>query len=695
MESNYGLNKKSTLTTLMIALVIMSAYMINPSRIASADITIFISPVNHHGKVGDSIHVVGTINQTNGPYQILFGNLSVAQANAVGNTVNATFPVPKLPGGNYTLILKDIDVNATAPSWFYIDTAYYIQTKTPMLPEQLRQNSTVEVWVNVTGGARNSVYRANITVKNPTPANQTHWATVTLSNTTDTGAGYNTSIFYPTYFSGAHTNYTGTYSVAFNRTLASTTFTIGLTDRTEYHRKQFVNVKAAGYKPSENVTVKVTFGGKTVPPEINLNATNGGIVSTSWQVPPNASMGTYTLSITSITNITKKNPPDIQSFTIPGYDVNMTIRNLAGETVPNVAVRIYQDAVSIVNKTSTATGLVQLKLESENYTAQAFYRNEKVGERQLNVTGSIPVDFYCNLTNLKVDVIALLDDTEIPIPEAKIYLTFENKTLTTGLNGTAIANSLLPKHDYTLNVSRYDKPPFNTTTIQQLPAKDWYNITITCPTVTLEVSLTDGENRSITDELKVTAQELMGGLYYVNYTANSNAILRPTIGKYTIAIYGKINGNYVELNATSIDLFENMQLPIVCKLYGLDISVQAVDYFGQIIPNTNIMLYREDLQYSPSSESGGTATFNNIIGGNLQVRVNLAGQSTPLAVTTLFVDESQTIQIKVDKYVVLAGMLVETSQLATAIVILLSIILVILLELYSRRKRVKPQEKPS
>jgi hypothetical protein len=97
------------------------------------------------------------------------------------------------------------------------------------------------------------------------------------------------------------------------------------------------------------------------------------------------------------------------------------------------------------------------------------------------------------------------------------------------------------------------------------------------------------------------------------------------------------------------------------------------------------------LQNSALTKSDGLVTFSNIIGGDLQVTVYLPEQSQPFIVTTSFVDGSKTIEIKLDKYVILAGFLVETSHLTTAIIIAVTVILALSIEVY-RRKRFKPQK---
>ncbi|MBE0520069.1 hypothetical protein IBX35_03390 [Candidatus Bathyarchaeota archaeon] len=59
--------------------------------------------------------------------------------------------------------------------------------------------------------------------------------------------------------------------------------------------------------------------------------------------------------------------------------------------------------------------------------------------------------------------------------------------------------------------------------------------------------------------------------------------------------------------------------------------------------------------------------------------------------TTSSVVSSATIEVKIGKYVIIAGILVETSQLTTALIIAAAIILIVSIEVY-RRKRSKLQK---
>jgi hypothetical protein len=74
--------------------------------------------------------------------------------------------------------------------------------------------------------------------------------------------------------------------------------------------------------------------------------------------------------------------------------------------------------------------------------------------------------------------------------------------------------------------------------------------------------------------------------------------------------------------------------------------------------------------------------------------VYLSDQGSPAVVEGLHVSGSTEVPIKMNRYVLLAGLAVETSQLAIAIVIVLSVLLVLSLEIY-RRRRNKSQKTDS
>lgn len=696
------MNRKTLISAFMIILSLTAIFSVLVPRASAASviITSFI-PVSHKGKVGDEIKITGVTNTTGLLYRVWFGNtLVVGNTTATGTLVNATFKVPHLKGGNYTLNIQDVNQNINTTSWFYINTVYYIEArtldnKTLTSPKQLQEGDSARVWLNVTGGLESRAYVMNVTVRVPSPANTTYWSLVKF-NTTSVGDGYNYTAIYPTSFSSnAHTNLTGTYTLTLNKTaLATNTFKAGLTNSTEYHRIQNIDIRATGYKPSETVALKILKGTTAIKTE-NITAQPEGLLHSNWTVPSDATIGTYTINITSIsTNKTIKNPPDIQDFNIPGFATNITARNLAGEAVQSVLIKAYENGKHVANSTSNTNGLVSLNLETGTYLCNATYKTKKVGERTLNITGSAAFNITCNLTNLNITVAS---EAGVRILEVKVFLKSENLTLTTNVTGMAVAHSLLPTplnttSGYVLNASRYDKS-FNVTTVYSLlvnsSAVAWFNVSITCPTLTLVINAVNAEGQPLNDAT-VKIQELIGGLYNEGKTdASGKAAFSFIFGKYTLAVY---DPDGIKLNETTINLFQSQNVSILCALYGLKLSVKVTDYFGQPISDANIMLQREGMTTQTAKTGGnGTVTFASVTGGTMQVAVYIIDQTQPCEEADFYIDKSTTVEVKVGKYVNLAGMLVETSQFAIALIIILTIVVALILEVY-RRRRFKPQK---
>ncbi|MEM3730791.1 MAG: hypothetical protein QW667_01220 [Candidatus Bathyarchaeia archaeon] len=644
------------------------------------------------GYVGTVVNVRGNITSENGVYVLQFDGVNVTSGNAVGFEVNVTFSVPRTFAGNHNVTLIDGVTGENYTGSFQVLPSFTIQIDVPEPPRQLQEGDSVAISINVTGGERSTTYVANVTVQTPTNASYPVLVDVATS---ELGDG-NRTLIYPQDFPGANTNFVGGYVVFLNTTVANQTFFVGLTNSTEYHRFQSVDIKAAGYAPNENVTAFISFDGEKIFSPENLTATEEGIVHINWIVPSNASMGTYTVNITSAsTSPTVKAVPDIQSFAVPGFDVNITARNLAEEPVSNVTLRIFENEKSVGNVTTNQQGLAGLKLEVGDYVCMAYFKGERVGEQLISVEGASSFYLSCNLTNLRITI---LNENGIRIPEAKIHLTPENKTLITDVDGVAVAHSLLPSVNYTLNVSRYGIP-FNVTTIfglliNQNPVA-WFDITIFCPSFTLRVNVYDVNYNPI-DKAVVEVQDLMGGLRYVGVTGSEGiATFNCTLGNYSVRVYGEEG---TKLNETVIGLFESKELSVYCRLYGIDVAVRVLDYFGQPLGNVNVMLQREGLQpRSTRTQADGIAKFENVIGGGLTVKVYLGDRQEPDAVKTFFVDGSvnpASFDVKVERYVLLGGLLVETGQFATAIIIVVSVALVILIEIY-RRKPFKFKKSPS
>ena len=289
------------------------------------EITI-VTPSSRQGKVGDTVSIVGTINTTNGGYRVWFGsyNVTPTEARATENQVSATFQIPHVPNGNYTITLLDVDKNINATALFLVEPAYYIKAIVLPSPQQLQENSTVNILINVTGGKQGALYYANVSVMLPSPLCTNYSATVKLTNTTDTGDWF-ANIAYPnrTLFSDSNTNYTGLYQIYFNKTqnLAETSFFVGITDKSEYHREEVVQIKAVGYRPNQTVNITVAFPNTNKTVSWQVNASQQGAINTTWpgNVPSNASIGDYNITITSGVKPVR----DSQLFSIPGYQIEV------------------------------------------------------------------------------------------------------------------------------------------------------------------------------------------------------------------------------------------------------------------------------------------------------------------------------------------------------------------------------------
>jgi hypothetical protein len=314
-----NLPKKGKTKAAFMMMLFLATFMISLlPKVAVAQVAISIKP--QVGYMGDTLHVNGTIATTNGNYTIFFDGKLMKSGTAMETKVNDAFIVPPRPKGNYTIVLQDVKANKNVTATFTLEMKCYIKAVAPPSPKQLQEGMPTEIWVNVTGGEANTVYSANITVKEPPPAILTHWTTVSLTNTTTTGSG-NGNAMYPLSFSaGAHTNYTGIYNIAFNQTLASGNFTVGLTNATEYHTFQVVNIRAAGYRANEPVFVNVTRWVNATYRESVLSENRsavGGVVETNWEIPWNALMGLYSVTVTnSTTPGTVKPVLDNQNFTV-------------------------------------------------------------------------------------------------------------------------------------------------------------------------------------------------------------------------------------------------------------------------------------------------------------------------------------------------------------------------------------------
>jgi len=666
---------------------------------------ILISP-QEEGVVGQKVNIQGTIDTTNGAYEIWFGKKLAVNTTSEGYYVNANFTIPKVSGGDYTITLRDVSENVNATYPFNVLVAYYIEALEPSPPAQLQEGSNVVLNVTFTGVQSGTTYYANVTVELPEPLNTTYSRTVELAVSSQTAVA-NAQVTYPDATfqpEGALTNYTGSYKVYLNETqlLAEDQFFVGFTDLSEYHRDQSVTIRAIGYQPNENATISIEYvkTGAAVHSE-TVTASSGGIITSDWTVSSDALLGDYDITITP--ENTAKLVPDSQLFTVPGYPVKIRTLNLAGDPVPQIMVEALDQATNTMyNGTSGDDGIATLNIERGNHTLTAFWNYVQVGKINATVTGANSFDLTCELTNLKITV-QNKNGNLIPFVNLDVtykYVTTKEKLSKTGqtggqtdLSGTFILNSVLPRISYTINASIYGVV-FNTgnNTVTDLPVQAISEVIILCPSRTLTLTVLDYNVVAIPNA-RIEMVELTSGLFHGAVTDTAGTVtLEVTFGKYRLRVY---TDNNILLNETVIEVFSDTQSEIRCSLYNIQISVTVVDYFEQPIPNVNVMLYGPGIEaQSATTQTDGTTTFSNVIGGKMQIIAYPAWIENSYEAMNLQIEEPTTIQIKMAKYILIGPFLIEASLLATFVIVLLAIILFVSIEVY-RRKRAKPANSES
>jgi hypothetical protein len=476
---------------------------------------------------------------------------------------------------------------------------------------------------------------------------------------------------------------------------------VGFTDLSEYHRDQFVTIHAIGYQPDESATITMAYAqtGANVHPEA-VTASSEGIINANWTVPSDALIGDYNITIKP--QNTPKLIPDSQLFTVPGYLVKVRTLNLAGDVVPQIMVEALDRATNTrYNSASGNYGIASLNLESGNHAISGFWNDVKVGEINVTITGESAFDLPCELTNLEITV---QDKNGNLIPFVNLYIIYQYTTTKesllktgsasgqTGLSGTFALNSTLTGISYIINASIYGVV-FNTNnnTVSSLPVQPISKVLILCPSRTLALTVLD-YNMAAIPSARIEMFEVTNGLFYGNVTDGSGTVaIEVTFGKYRLRFYT----DNILLNETIIEVFSNTQREIRCSLCNIQVWVTVIDYFAQPIPNVNVQLNGLGIgTRSATTQTDGTATFSNVIGGNMQIIAYPTGMEHSYEAMNLQVEEPTSIQIKMAKYFLIGPFLIETNVLVTCIIIFAVILLFLSLEIY-RRKRAKPANRES
>jgi hypothetical protein len=696
------LNKKAI--TVMLLFAIGATFLFTPfSVFGQLGVYIYqVTPTSLSGPVGQYVNVQGTINTRNGKYEVYFGDTLVTSNTADGFYVNANFSVPENLAGTYTIQLLDVEEDAYAEKDFTVTIEYSAEAVVPSSPAILQEGSSVTLNAKITGGVNSTTYFADITVMLPSPLNTNYSKQITLT-TNSKGTAQVQLTFPDTSFqpAGSITDYAGSYQVFFNKTqlLSTSSFLIGLTDKDTYHRGQSATIRAIGYQPNELSTIAVTYADTgAVITSVSATASSDGIINAAWVVPSDAKIGKYNIAITPQNNA--KSIPDSQAVTVPGYPITMRTVSLAGSIVPQIVIKALDQVTNAVYNVTTATdGKAIISLETGNHEISAYWNDVRVAQTTYSITGETAFDLTCELSNLKITV---KNSDGFLMPFVDINISFQytktdgggsqtgSASGQTDLSGTFVLNSTLPRITYTINALLYGLV-FNqgNNSIASLPAQPTAEAFIMCPTETVALKVV-GYNQAPVANSRLELVEMTSGIFY-GYTTDSsgNVNAEATFGEYKLRVYV----NSILLNETVLEVFGNTQNEIRCSLYNIQISVKVVDYFGQPISNAKVVVNRPGTEkISATTTAAGTATFNGIIGGSMQIVAYPAGMENSYEAANIQVNAPESIQIRMSRFVLLGSALIETSLIVTIVFIAAVAILFLLIEIL-RRKQILPKIK--
>lgn len=644
------------------------------------------TPSDASGAKGDNIDVLGTIFTLNGSYQLFVGKTLVASGKADGYYVETNFTVPELPAASYALILRDVTINVNASGTFNIKVGYSATAASTAIQE----GESVSINVAVTGGALGKTYGAKVEVISPSGAS--YLASVELGIPNIQGTASKTLLFPSAAFSNiGNTDLAGAYTIKFNSTLGSSFFNVNILDSDSYHRGDTIKIRATGYEPNQAVTITVTGSTGTLN-TFDVSATADGKIDTTWIVAPETPIGECNIKITP--SGTQKITQDKQTFSITGFIVTVHTINLSGSPVPQIDVQCIDSATGAkTNSTTDLNGNTFFTLEKGDHSLTAYSDDVNVGQANITVTGDETFNLKCRLSDMEITV-----QTEagiaMPFVNLDIVYQYQSSTISrngsikgqTGYSGSFNLSSTIAGATYTISASLYNEI-FNTNnnTATSLSNEGITQVTIICPSKNVTLGITGYGDIAI-PEARVELVEQTNGLFYSAITgSNGEAVLHPTFGNYRLRVY-KDN---TLLKETNIQVFDNIEEQLYCSIYGIQISVSVIDVFGSPISNANVTLNGSETTSVGATKSNGIATFTNIIGGNMQIIAQISGSQDASQAITVTVNESMTVQIKMEKYISVGGALVQASTLTTIIIVIVIAFLFLGIDLYCRRK-VKP-----
>jgi PKD repeat protein len=242
------------------------------------------------------------------------------------------------------------------------------------LPAYSQEGATITMVLSVAQATPSTTYEFTFTVTDPANNVFTSNTMAHATGPTETSFMVITSYPGPDFPGGSSTSLVGTYHVAASQgkpialpNVATASFVIGITDKTQYQRTQTVSIIATGYSPgtTASVMVKTSVTSRVVYSHSVTVPANGQITD-SWQIPKNAT--TTESYIASVTGTTVKTPRDSETFSIGPAPVTISSLSSSKSVYQRTETFAFSFQPIYPNGQTATTGLGIIRLTSPTNT---------------------------------------------------------------------------------------------------------------------------------------------------------------------------------------------------------------------------------------------------------------------------------------------------------------------------------------
>jgi len=433
---NRNLIKKGKIAVTLIALLLMATFIASLLPQAIATLTPTIATITpNSGPVGTTVRVNGTIETTNGSYQILWDGESVKNGTTVGIAVNDTFIVPVSTEGDHNVTLYDVaNKTESLPQTF---TVYKFSCQ--ILTVNLANETLADILVEIYNATENHL-DSKLT-------NATGWAVFPL----DPG-NYSFKAFWKDVEVGA----LGDKVIDENETL---TLKCQLTNV-----EVVVKDEAGAPLPLINVTImynRTTRDNATFPETTSFETNNTGTTKlTNMFTNVDYTLETRRYGFVFNTTFIEELPAQQYNLTItcPTYTMSVKVLDSKGGPLSNVQVNLMEWSSwnSADSGTTDNQGNVSFSATFGRYKVKVYDDNAVLGhEVVLNETlfdlieDELSIVVHCKIFNIDLSVKTLdYFGQSVPNTIVEIERKFGQEWIkignsTTSLDGLASLNSII------------------------------------------------------------------------------------------------------------------------------------------------------------------------------------------------------------------------------------------------------------